>query len=89
MSGSREQRIIGWEPENITLFRLCNDLRARGIPVYASTDTGPTVVFITQREYAPAVTAAIADLGLGLETVIAPIGGPAHLISVEEALAEL
>jgi diphosphomevalonate decarboxylase len=47
------------------------------------------VVFITQREYAPAVTAAIADLGLGLETVTAPIGGPAYLISVEEALAEL
>ncbi|MDW8403274.1 GHMP kinase, partial [Chloroflexus sp.] len=89
MSGSREQRIIGWEPENITLFRLCNDLRARGLPVYASTDTGPTVVFITRRDLAPSVIDAINDLGLGLETVIAPIGGPAHLIAVEEALREL
>ncbi len=89
MSGSREQKIIGWEPENITLFRLCNDLRARGIPVYASTDTGPTVVFITHRQYTPDVTAAIADLGLGLESVVASIGGPARLIAVEEARAEL
>lgn len=89
MSGSREQRIIGWEPENITLFRLCNDLRARGVPVYASTDTGPTVVFITHRDHAPTVVAAIHDLGLNLETVVAPIGGPAHVITVEEALLEL
>lgn len=89
MSGSREQKIIGWEPENITLFRLCNDLRARGVPVYASTDTGPTVVFITRRDFAPIVTEAIHHSGLNVETVIAPIGGPAHLIPVEEALAEL
>lgn len=89
MSGSREQKIIGWEPENITLFRMCNDLRARGIPVYASTDTGPTVVFITQRYHVPSVTATIAAVTPSIETVVAPIGGPAHLIPVEEALKEV
>jgi len=89
MSGSREQKIIGWEPENITLFRMCNDLRARGVPVYASTDTGPTVVFITQRYHVPSVTTAIAVAAPTLETVVAPIGGPALLIPVEEALKEV
>ncbi|MFW5881987.1 MAG: hypothetical protein ACOCTP_05670, partial [Roseicyclus sp.] len=47
MSGSRENKIFAWEPENIPLFRLCNRLREQGVPVYFSTDTGPTTVFLT------------------------------------------
>jgi diphosphomevalonate decarboxylase len=89
MSGSREQKLIGWEPENITLFRMCNDLRAQGIPVYASTDTGPTVVFITHHSHAQAVTAAIDALNLGLEHVTSGVGRSAELIDPEEALGEL
>jgi diphosphomevalonate decarboxylase len=89
MSGSRENKLIGWEPENIALFRMCNDLRQRGVPVYASTDTGPTVVFITHRDHEDAVVAAIDNLGLGLETVRGHIAGPATLIDPDEALAEI
>lgn len=87
MSGSREQKLIGWEPENITIFRMCNTLRAQGVPVYASTDTGPTVVLITHRDHEAAVAAAVADLGL--ESVRGRIAGPAALIDVEEAHTEL
>ncbi|NTV64430.1 MAG: GHMP kinase [Oscillochloris sp.] len=89
MSGSRENKLVGWEPENIALFRMCNDLRERGIPVYASTDTGPTVVFITHRDHEDALVSAIEGLGLGLETVRGKIAGPATLIDPDEALAEL
>jgi diphosphomevalonate decarboxylase len=89
MSGSREQKLIGWEPENITLFRMCNDLRAQGVPVYASTDTGPTVVFITHRSHAQVVTNAISALNLGLECVVSGVGGPAELIDPAEAMGEL
>jgi len=89
MSGSRENKLIGWEPENMHLFRMCNALRDEGVPVYASTDTGPTVVFITHRDHAPAVAARVESLGLGLEAVVGPIGGPAALVDVDEALAEL
>ncbi len=89
MSGSRENKLIGWEPENIALFRMCNELRDRGVPVYASTDTGPTVVFITHRDHAAAVVAGVEALKLGLEAVAGPIGGPATLIDVDEGLAEL
>ncbi|MEI7645924.1 MAG: GHMP kinase [Chloroflexales bacterium] len=89
MSGSRENKLIGWEPENIALFRMCNDLRAQGVPVYASTDTGPTVVFLTHRDHEDAVVAAIGDLGLGLETVRGQIAGPAALIDPDAALAEI
>lgn len=89
MSGSRENKLIGWEPENITLFRMCNDLRARGVPVYASTDTGPTVVFITHRDHEDAVVSAIDALGLGLETVRGQIAGPATLIDPDQAATEI
>lgn len=89
MSGSRENKLVGWEPENITLFRMGNDLRERGIPVYASTDTGPTVVFITHRDYEDALVAAINALGLGLETIRGRIAGPATLIDPDAALAEI
>lgn len=89
MSGSREHKLIGWEPENIAIFRMCDELRARGAPVYASTDTGPTVVLLTHRDHEDAVVDAVAALGLGLETVRGRIGGPAALVDVDEARAEL
>jgi diphosphomevalonate decarboxylase len=89
MSGSMENKLIGWEPENIHLFRMCNELRAAGIPVYCSTDTGPTAVFITGREHEDALVAAIDDLGLGLEVVRGRVAGPAHEVDAEAALQEL
>jgi diphosphomevalonate decarboxylase len=89
MSGSREHKLIGWEPENIAIFRMCDELRARGAPAYASTDTGPTAVLITHRDHEDAVVAAVEALGLGLETVRGRIGGPATPIDVDEAREEL
>lgn len=89
MSGSREHKLIGWEPENIAIFRMCDELRGRGVPVYASTDTGPTAVLITHRDHEEEVVRAVAALGLGLETVRGRIGGPAALVDLDEARAEL
>ncbi len=89
MSGSLDNKLIGWEPENITLFRMCNDLRSAGVPVYCSTDTGPTAVFITHRDYENAVVAAIEALELDLETIRGRIAGPARLVDVGWAKAEL
>ncbi len=89
MSGAREHRLIGWEPENIAIFRMCDALRSQGVPVYASTDTGPTVVLITHREHEAAVVAAVEALDLGLESVRGRIAGPATLIDLDEARAEL
>lgn len=89
MSGSLENKLVGWEPENIALFRMCNDLRAAGIPVYCSTDTGPTAVFITHRDHEDAVVRAIGELGLGLEAIRGRVAGPARLMDVAQALREL
>ncbi|WP_408638382.1 diphosphomevalonate/mevalonate 3,5-bisphosphate decarboxylase family protein [Roseiflexus castenholzii] len=89
MSGSLENKLIGWEPENIVLFRMCNDLRSSGVPVYCSTDTGPTAVFITHRDYEDAVVSAIEGLGLSLEAIRGRVAGPARLVDIAWAGGEL
>ena len=89
MSGSRENKLFAWEPGNIALFRLCNDLRASNVPVYFSTDTGPTTVFLTHRQHEDKVAQAIADLDMGLEVVRGGVAGPAELVPVATAEQEL
>lgn len=89
MSGSRENKVFAWEPENIPLFRMCNELRQEGIPVYFSTDTGPTTVFITHKDFIDRVIAKINDMKMDLEVVPGRIAGPAHLIDIARAKQEL
>jgi diphosphomevalonate decarboxylase len=89
MSGSRENKLFAWEPENILLFRLCNTLRDQGAPVYFSTDTGPTTVLITHRDFEEQVVAGIEGLGLELEIIRGKVAGPAELLEPEIAAREL
>lgn len=89
MSGNRENKIFAWEPENIHLFRMCNTLRAEGIPVYFSTDTGPTTVLLTDVDYAPAVMAKIYSLNMGFEAIQGRLAGPATLEDEAQARREL
>ncbi len=85
MSASRGHKIYGWEPENIALFRMCNDLREEGVPVYFSTDTGPTMVFITHKDHVDTVAARIQQVNSELEVVKGTVGGPSAVIDVDEA----
>ena len=89
MSGSRENKLFAWEPENIAVFRLCNDLRSSRVPVYFSTDTGPTTVLLTHRDHEGTVAGAVEALGLGLEAVRGRIAGPVQRVDVESAREEL
>ena len=89
MTAGRENKLFAWEPENITLFRMCNDLRDEGIPVYFSTDTGPTTVLITHRRHRDAVARRVRSLDLGLEAIGGGLGGPAEQVSLDEAAARL
>jgi phosphomevalonate decarboxylase len=89
MSGSRENKLFAWEPENIQLFRLCNDLRADGVPVYFSTDTGPTMVFFTHRDFEDQVVAGIESSLPGVEVIRGGLGGPAALVEVAAAQTQL
>jgi diphosphomevalonate decarboxylase len=89
MSGSMENKIFGWEPENIALFRMCNDLRSEGVPVYFSTDTGPTVVFLLHKDSEEAVAQRIHSLNMGFEVIRGNIAGPTRLVELGAARAEL
>jgi diphosphomevalonate decarboxylase len=89
MSGSLEQKLFAWEPENITLFRMCNDLRAADVPVYASTDTGPTVVFMTHRDHVARVVSEIRRRCPELDVIEGNVAGPAELVDPAAALREL
>ena len=89
MSGSRTNKIFAWEPENITLFRMCNSLRSAGTPVYCSTDTGPTAVFITSAPHADTVVQAINSTLPGVTVVRGAIGGPAQLVDALAARQQL
>lgn len=85
MSGGDAYKIIGWEAENIALFRMCNDLRAEGIPVYCSTDTGPTAVFMLAKRDEDRVVAAIEALLPGYDIIRGQVAGPAELLDVNAA----
>jgi len=89
MSGGDAHKLFGWEPINITLFRLCNQLRAEGHAVYCSTDTGPTAVFLCDAAGAAALVQRIASLDAGLEAVVGRPAGPAELVPDARACAEL
>lgn len=87
MTGGVENKIFAWEPENITIFRACNDLRAEGVPVYFSTDTGPTLVLMTHRQFAPRVIARMRELGF--DTIDGHIAPGAQIVNADETLKEL
>lgn len=89
MTGSMENKLFAWEPENIPLFRLCNDLRSAGIPAYFSTDTGPTMVILTDRQHVTEVAQAIRDLDMHLEVIEGEVAGPAQLVDTRDARLEL
>ncbi len=84
MSGSRENKIVAWEPETIHLMRLANTLRDQGVPVYYSLDTGPTPVFITHKSNEDKVVAGIENLKMGFEVIRGKIAGPAQLLPIKE-----
>jgi diphosphomevalonate decarboxylase len=88
MSASRENKLFAWEPENIPLFRMCNRLRDAGVPVYFSTDTGPTTVFMTHKSHIARVVQEIEALG-DYEVVTGGLAGPARLLAIAEARERL
>ncbi|GIV85267.1 MAG: GHMP kinase [Candidatus Roseilinea sp.] len=83
MTGGVERKLFAWEPENITLFRACDALRAEGVPVYFSTDTGPTTVLLTDAPHAAQVLAHVR--ALGFDAVEGNIAPGAQLVDVESA----
>ena len=87
MTGGTVHKLFAWEPENITLFRLCDDLRAQNIPVYFSTDTGPTMVLLTHERHVSEITQQVQ--AAGFDAISGGIGAGAQLVDIELARREL
>jgi phosphomevalonate decarboxylase len=75
---------VYWQPRTIEVFNAVRDLRAEGVPVYFSVDTGASVYVNTTREYVDRVEATVADCGV--ETHVWEVGGPARVLEESEAL---
>ncbi len=80
MSAGSEHALIAWEPETVSLFHMCHRLRENGVPVFFSTDTGPTTVFLTHVDYQHEVMDSISTLGMGVEIFSGRVAGPATLL---------
>ena len=75
---------VYWQPETLEVFETVRGLREEGVPVYFSTDTGASVYANTTDEYVDRVEEAIA--GLGVDTHVWEVGGPATVLDADEAL---
>lgn len=69
---------VYWQPETLDVFNRVRELRADGVPVYYSTDTGASVYINTTAEYAAQVENEVAKTGI--ETHVWEVGGPAHFV---------
>lgn len=67
-----------WQPETVQLWNVATRLRADGIPVYFSADTGATAYLNTTADHADRVASEVESLGL--ESTVWRVGGPAQRI---------
>jgi phosphomevalonate decarboxylase len=75
---------VYWQPRTVEIFNAVRELRADGLPVYFSVDTGASVYVNTTAEYVDRVEATVADCGV--DTRVWEVGGPARVLDTEEAL---
>ncbi|MFB6267631.1 MAG: phosphomevalonate decarboxylase MvaD [Halodesulfurarchaeum sp.] len=75
---------VYWQPKTLAIFEAVRDLREAGVPAYFSTDTGATVYVNTKESHVNRVEEAIAETGV--ETRVWEVGGPAMVLSGDEAL---
>ncbi len=68
---------VYWQPQTLEIFETVRELRAAGLPVYFSVDTGASVYVNTTAEHADRVETEIANCGV--ETRIWEVGGPARI----------
>ena len=69
---------VYWQPRTLAVFETVRSLRAEGVPVYFSVDTGASVYVNTTADHVDRVEAAVADCGV--ETRRWTVGGPARLV---------
>lgn len=67
-----------WKPRTVAVLDAVEALRAGGLGAWCTMDAGPNVKILCAGEDAPAVQAAVEDLGL--EALVLGVGGDARLL---------
>jgi mevalonate pyrophosphate decarboxylase len=62
-------------------MRLTKLMRKKGIPVFYSIDTGPSVVLLTKEKYYREVVGTLNSNIENLEISIGKIGGPSQILN--------
>ncbi|MFB6125660.1 MAG: phosphomevalonate decarboxylase MvaD [Halanaeroarchaeum sp.] len=75
---------VYWQPETLAIFEAVRDLRAEGVLVYFSTDTGATVYVNTTADHVDRVERVVGDQGV--DTEVWSVGGPAEVLDADAAL---
>ncbi|WP_461214288.1 diphosphomevalonate decarboxylase [Lacticaseibacillus sp. GG6-2] len=72
-----------WTPETLQAWAIVRDLRAAGVPAYATMDAGPNVKILTLAPYVAQIHQALTPAFAGRVLATAP--GPAARVLSEEA----
>jgi diphosphomevalonate decarboxylase len=75
--------VLYWQPGTIAVMRAVQDWRKAGMPVFFTIDAGPNVHVICPTNYATKVTPKLNEIPGVMETLCAPVGGPARLEAQE------
>jgi diphosphomevalonate decarboxylase len=78
--------IIYWQPESLALIKLCERLRAEGLPAWETMDAGPQVKIFTLDSAAVQVAEAIRRELPGLECLADRAGDGPRLVDMAELL---
>jgi diphosphomevalonate decarboxylase len=72
--------VLYWQPATLAVMRAVQAWRKSGTPVFFTIDAGPNVHVICPSDYAAEVTPKLDEIPGVLETLCAPVGGPARLV---------
>jgi diphosphomevalonate decarboxylase len=77
-----------WNKKTRLIMKYVTQARSRGIPLYYSIDTGPSVVLITYREYEQEITEDLHKNIIPNSNILTgSVGGPSTLITSKSKLA--
>lgn len=81
MTADKSDGLILWSPETLKIMRLTKLLRKKGIPVFYSIDTGPSVVLLTKEKYYEEVVETLSSNIENLEISTGKIGGQSQILN--------
>ncbi|MCP4761873.1 MAG: hypothetical protein GY870_08825 [archaeon] len=89
MTGTPEENLIVWKPETLKIIKLTEKLRERGLPVYYSIDTGPSVVLLTLSNFTEQVIEELKKVDKEFQILVGKIGGESKLLDSNSPEAKL